>query len=168
MTKSLVRVVWLAAASVMLASAGSADAQTGGGTAPSTIRPFPKGQSTGTTSGGTTSRGTTSGGSTFRSFGGSSGRRSMGFGFGQQATLTPEQELAVLMDTLTTVELILDSGVVQVSGEIEILFLLIYVYEIKRAEAQAAILDGGTGTGSGTGGITIPGIGTGTGTPTTP
>jgi hypothetical protein len=82
--------------------------------------------------------------------------------------LTPEQELAVLLDTLTTVETLLNSGEFQASSELEILFLLFMVYESKYAEAVQGVIAGGTGTGSGTGTGTgtgtIPGLGMGTGT----
>jgi hypothetical protein len=80
--------------------------------------------------------------------------------------LTPEQELAVLLDTLTTVETLLNSGEFQASSEFEILFLLLMVYESKYAEAVQGVIAGstGSGTGTGTGGITTPGLGMGTGT----
>lgn len=97
---------------------------------------------------------------------GSGGGSGVG-GFGRFSVLTPDQELAVLMDTLTTVELILDSGLFQPSSEIEILFLLVLVYESKYADAvQAAIAGGGTGGGTTT--LSGLGLGTGMGTGVTP
>lgn len=161
MTPRMLRRAALAAAVAVLVTVSGADAQTTGSSGGQpTLRPFPKsGGSGGGTTGGSTGGTTGVGGST----GGRTGGR--GFGFGQRATLTQEEELAVLLDTLSTVEAILDSGEVQVRSEFEILMLLFVVYESKRAEALA-LAQGGTGTG----GITIPGLGgtTGSGTTTSP
>ncbi len=148
----------------MLASVGTVSAQTGGGTSPPppTYKPFPKIGS------GTTTDGTKTGGSTSGTTPGSGG-----FGFGRQAVLTPAQELAVLMETLTMADAILNSGQFQFNSEIEVLFLLVYIYEMNYAQAVEAAVLGGSG---GPGGVTLPlgggitGSGTipGTGTPSKP
>ena len=147
MTPRMLRRAVLSAAVAVLVTASAADAQTtGSGGSQPTLRPFPKsGGQGGSATGGTTGAEASTGGRT-------GGR---GFGFGQRATLTQEQELAVLLDTLSTVEAILDSGEVQVSSEFEILMLLVVVYESKRAEALA-LAQGGNGSGSGTGTTTSP------------
>ncbi|MCE9567349.1 MAG: hypothetical protein K8U57_35560 [Planctomycetes bacterium] len=147
MTKRIARFAWLSAVVMLLGSMGSASAQTGSTT----------------TTGGTSTTGSSTGGKTH-------GKRTGGGGFlGGQQVLTPDQELAVLMDTLTTVEAILDSGQFQASSEVEILFLLFYVYESKYAAAVQGALAGGTSSAPTIPGLTTPGTtGTGTGTTGTP
>ncbi len=167
MTKFLVHSGWLIAAIVMFTSSDTASAQSAG---TPTYRPFPKAASTtgttGTSGTGTPGTGTPTGMGTGTQPG-SGGGTGVG-GFGGFAVLTPAQELAVLMDTLTTVELILDSGLFQPSSEIEILFLLVLVYESKYADAVQAAIGGGSSTGGGTTTLSGLGLGTGMGTGTTP
>lgn len=102
------------------ALAGPAQAQTGG-----------KSGSTTTTGGTTTTSGTTTTGT-----GGGL------FGLGSFFQLTPEQELELMMQALTTVEMIVTA--LQITDEGEMLFLFFFVYEIYRFEAILQMLTGGT------------------------
>lgn len=157
---------WLAGV-LLLAGASAADAQPipppktntaprATGTSSGVIQPLAPTAPNTAVSGPTTGRqcptGTTGTGQTTADGTGAGGGGGFGSFFG---LLTPDQELLVLLDTLDTVDALLSSGAVDVTNEIQIIFLLMIVYEIKYQEAVAALLGGtdpGTGTTPGTGG----------------
>jgi hypothetical protein len=102
--------------------------------------------------------------------GGNGGSNSGGAGsnpFGwMNGVLSPEQELTVLMTSLTMTEEIVNSGLVQISDSWDLLFLFLMVYTEEYTSAVMGVLGGGTGVtppGGTLPGGTPPGGGMGSG-----
>jgi len=115
------------------------------------------------------------GGGVGNGFGGGFGGLGSGMlGLAFSGLLSPDQEMMVLMDTITTADALISDLGLQFDNPMELLFFVLMIYEVKYEEAVLAILTGGTdGTTGGTGGTTTPviggtgGLGTGIGGTTT-
>ncbi len=132
----------------LLLSTESASAQSNGfpttasrsvGNAPS---PFGNSQG-GAISGTVTAPGTATGNSMDGSNGGFDGENAGFGGLGNWGSLlSTDQHYQLLIESLALVEVLLQSGEVQVSSEMEILFLLLMVFEIKKMAAVQELLAG--------------------------
>lgn len=128
--RALTSAYWLAPGLLTLTLATSADAQQTG-TQPGVGSSSAGSRSTGTTAGSPAATQQSTGGS--NAFG----------GLAQQVQLTPEQELQILMDAITTVETMVQDSGIQFSEE-ELFFLLMIVYHVEREQALLGTLGGQT------------------------
>jgi hypothetical protein len=112
----------------------------------------------------------TNGGTGFGGSGGWGGGGGFGGGFGGLGSgmldlafsglLSPDQEMMVLMDAITTADSLISDLGLQFNNPFELLYFVLMIYEVKYEQAVLALLNGGTGgTTGGTGGTTTPVIG---------